>query len=221
MRLAYPEIQHVFDTDIPKVPTIVIENRHLLFRLLDDLSQQCLGNSGTAILSNGKKPLEIAKNLDLISTFFPFEVNSRALLTKLTNELSRKAVSPEWFLQTQTLLSTIENYISSLAFSLDAQVEIAKLDISTLIKSVSPRFPEDYQSLQEKILGYMELSDNFFGERLYVFVHLRSYLYDEEAAELMNSVIDHEYNALFIDSYAYPLLPFEERWTIDKDLCEF
>ena len=55
MRLAYPEIQHVFDTDIPKVPTIVIENRHLLFRLLDDLSQQCLGNSGTAILSNGKK----------------------------------------------------------------------------------------------------------------------------------------------------------------------
>ena len=61
MKLVYPDIDCVFDTQIDKINTIVIENPHLLCALISDLQTQLAGGEGRAVLSADGKFLPVGR----------------------------------------------------------------------------------------------------------------------------------------------------------------
>lgn len=36
----------------------------------------------------------------------------------------------------------------------------------------------------------------------------------------MDTVLSHGFHILMLENYAYPVLPRESRWIVDRDLCE-
>ena len=221
MKLAYPEIQTVFQFGDGKFPSVVIENPNFFYRFVNDLYCQYNGESGEAVLSENNVPISIFGNLELLTNFFPFEINRKPLLTKISAKLEKSSLSPEFYERSQQLIGNIENFILDLAFQNDLDLEFSKLSVSGILKSAGICLQEDDLTLAEKILTYMELMRANRLASLFVFVNLRSFADAETMEKLTDSCCRHEYNIMLIDNREYERLSLENRTVIDIDLCEF
>lgn len=72
----------MFDTASDKVQTLIIENQPLLLTLLTDIQAQLDGLDGKAVLSESDKLLPLSKHLELLTSFVPFDLNKKALVSK-------------------------------------------------------------------------------------------------------------------------------------------
>lgn len=220
MKLVYPEIDHVFDTENEKVNCIIIENQKLLFSLLEDLENQFNGADGKLVVSENNKPLKTDKALEVLSQFVPFELNRKNLLSKISAELERKAVSEEHYTKTLELIGELEAHLMNIAFDFSCDINYNKLDIGSVIKASGVEINNSYASLGEKIIDYMELVTEFDRKKLFLTVNLRSYISDHETSEFMKTLLSHGYHVIMVESSEHPRLEEEFRYIIDADLCE-
>ena len=220
MKLVFPEIESIIRFSNANFPAVIIENPGLFYRFVDDLYLQCCGEDGESVLSIGENPIPIAGNLDLLSAFFPFEINRKILLNKIISQMEKQATSSAFYERSQQLLGTVEKLIYDLAFQNDLELEPARLSIASLLKSSGIMLKEDYPNLAEKLLVYMDLMSDYGLASVFVLVNLRAFM-DEETIELFtDSCCRKEYNILLLDNKAYKKLTREERLIIDRDLCE-
>ena len=221
MKLVYPEIQSVFHFGNGFFPSAVIENQSLFYRFVKDLNDQCQGESGNAVLSRNDNPIAICGNLELLTNFFPFEINRKKLISKIITKLEQQAVAPEFYEKSQYLLGNIERFIFDLAFQNDFDLEVSKLSVSVLLKSAGICLKENNLSLSENILTYMELMRNNSLASVFVLVNLRSLLDDDTTERFISTCCAYEYNIMLIDNHEYRKLSKEKRIVIDADFCEF
>lgn len=220
MKFSYPEIGGVFDFEKPVMHTLIIEHPAFLYELLTDIRGQIEGNGGKGVLSLNDTPVNMAKYAEILDSFFPFEINRKGLLSKIASALEKNAVQPAHCEKTMQLLRDMEVYLDDLAFDFPNDIVFPKLNISSLIKSVSPELRDEYDSLAEKILDYMELVKEFDGDKLFVTVNLRSFISDRDTALFARTALAHGYNILLVESNARERFELEERLIIDGDLCE-
>lgn len=219
MKFVFPEIDCVFDTDCGIINTVIIEHQGLMYRLLDDIQRQIDGLDGKSVLSDGDKILSICKRLELVDRFIPFDLNAKTLISKITADLQKKAVSEEWYGKTVELMGALQSFLSQLTFDYSCNVEFSKFGIDSVIKASGIEICDDYTSLGEKIIDYFELVQEFVDKKLFVTVNLRSFISDKEAELFMQTVLSHRFNVLMIENYEHKSFPFEKRLIVDADLC--
>ena len=105
MKWTHPELERVFNTESETIPTLVVENQRFFVRILSDICQQADGYGGQSILSRNDAPVDFPKYADIVDSFVPFDVNRKALLTKMVSALEKTAASPEQAAQTGNTLS--------------------------------------------------------------------------------------------------------------------
>lgn len=221
MKLCYPEIEQIFHFSENRITTLVLENPRLFREFITDLYEQSQGYDGKTVLSVNNSPVPFSKNAELFTSFIPFDINSKALLTKIQGILEKTAVSANNYLLTQKIILENENWLRILSEELPCDIEGAKINASSLIKSFGICIKDDSENLCERILNYMEFVRELDKDKLFIFVNFRSYVEDNYMALFFDSIIKHDYRIFLIDSSENNLLPFESRTVIDKDLCEF
>lgn len=220
MKLTHPQIEKIFDTDCGKVNTLVIENQRFLSELLRDMTAQKEGFDGQWIVSENESILPFDRSLELLDVFVPFELNRKPLITKLCAALEKCAVLPELFEATGEILTRVTEYLDTLAYELPNDIIFPKVNIGSIIKSASPEFRDEYDSIAEKVIDYFELVRQLDCDKLFVTFNLRSFIDDEETEQFMKTVLGHGYHVVMIESSDRPRLPSECRLVIDTDLCE-
>lgn len=220
MIFSYPEISNVFDTDNDFVNVLIIENQDLFTCLLTDLKTQLSGGDGFAVVSEGNEILHTDKCLEVLDCFVPFELSKKALIGKAEKLLEQYAVRNENYEQTMEMLSQIERFLMDISFDIKCDFLFDKISLSSLIKSAGIRFNEDYNSLAEKIIDYFELVTELERKKLFVTVNVRSYITDIEAQKFLDTVIQHGYNLIMIESSERARLNGESRYIVDSSLCE-
>lgn len=220
MKLVYPEIDHVFDTRCGKVPSLVIENQALMYRLLCDLRAQLLGKEGKCVVSLGGRVLPTEKSVELLSEFVPFTLNKKALVNRASVILERSVMEGEFYGEAVELAGLVESFLLKASAGLTGDVFFSRVGFSDLLKASGLEFREDYASLGEKLLDYMELVSEYEGEKLFVLYNLRCLISDREAELFLDSVLRHGYNALILDGCEHARLSGEQRYLVDEDLCE-
>ena len=220
MKFVYPAIDHVFDTSITSVNTLVIENAALFLGLLTDLYYQLQGNEGKAVVSENNSPLRTDKNLELLQQFVPFDLNKKALLNRLLAAMEKSAVREDHYVATMELLSGIEAYLRELSFDLACDVDLGSLSITSILKAAGIIFRGDDLCLAAQVIDYMELVTEFEQNKLFITVNLRSFCPDEDVQKMIDTVLRRGYNMIMIESSSHPLLPNEKRYIVDRDLCE-
>ena len=221
MKLAYPQLQSVLDTEIAGINTLVIENKDFFVQFLNDIVAQIDGMTGQAVLSLDGDIIEISKYVEVLDRFVPFEINKKNLLNKILHSFEKTSLDEEHFEATQKLLIEIENYMDDIAFAESCDIMCTKVSISNLIRSVGIEIRDEYESLGEKVLDYMEMVRAYDHEKLFIFVNFRSYMPDDKLDLFIKSALSKGLKFILIDSAGYEILPSEKRITIDKDLCEF
>ena len=103
-----------------------------------------------------------------------------------------------------------------LAFDFPCDIIFPKCSLSGLLRFSSPELREEYDSLAEKVLDYMELVTEFDRPKLFLTVNLRSYLEDSVFSLFADTLLSHGYQILMIENYEKTRIPQEERRIIFK-----
>lgn len=224
MKFVHPDVGKVFVLGQALVPTLVIENQRLFSKLLHDIDAALEGRDSDVVLSRQESPLPFSKYAEMIVDFLHFDLNQKTLLSKVCSALENRAVSPEQYLATQELLAEIENRMEEWAFAFPCHITASKIAVSSLLKAVGVEIQDDYEGPDgeaERLVDYMELVREFDRDKLFITVNMRSYFEDDVVERFMETVVAHEYKVLMMESRTLPKLKWEDRETIDADLCEF
>lgn len=220
MKLVYPTLRTPVLLRTDCINSVIIEEPGYFYEIIKDLKMQWKGVDGKAVLSKDNEPMEISKNLELIIDCINFEINQKTLLTKMLSALERTGKSLEYIEKSQKLLAEIERYIYDISFSYDMEIQCDKISISQILKSAGIRIVLAYDKLTEILYSYMQLVREFDGEKVFVFVNLRSFVKQEDLQYFADTVLAHGYTTLFFDNHIYPKLSRENRLVVDADLCE-
>ncbi|MCD8049565.1 MAG: type II-A CRISPR-associated protein Csn2 [Clostridia bacterium] len=220
IKLVHPQIERKIIFEENTFTGIVVENQKLFYRLMCDFVSQCGGSGGGFVLSENDAPIEMSKNAEIVSQFVPFEINRKTLLNKIYSAFEKTAVNEAYYIKTQELISEVERYVMDLSYEFSADFICDKIGAANIIKAAGLRLNEDYDSIIEKIIDYMEVVREFETERMYVFINMRSYFDDDEMSEFAKTAMNHKFKFMLLDSSERKILPHEKRITIDVDLCE-
>lgn len=220
MKIVLSGIESVMDTDCEMVNALIIENQRLLTSLLNELQFQMDGTDGRCVLSEDGKILGFDKNAEMLSSFFPFTLNKKSLLNKLSSAIEKKAINADFYGSTVNILSEVEQYLEEVTFDFTGDIIFDKISISSLIKASGMCFRDDYDRLGEKILDYIELVTEYDRKKLFIMLNLRSYIDDSEMEYFMKEVLQRKYHVLMIESSEHKKLLYEKRTVVDAFLCE-
>lgn len=220
MKLVSDKFQSCIHFVEGKFNSIIIESPDVFREVIQDFVSEMNGIETGLVLSKDNMPIKIVNNVELLMSYIPFEVNTKKLLTSLQNVLEKEAVNEENYLKTQELLTEIETYMDKLSFRLPVNLEY-KISVSNLLKMAAPKLNLEQVEGIEKIFEYMQFYREVLGDRVFVFVNLRSYYNRNDVCDFVNTSVTHKYSLLLIDNKEFPLEECEERLVIDQDYCEF
>ncbi len=203
------------------VNVLILENQRFFTNILIDLFNQLDNNKGDFVLSIDNKPVEISKNVEIITQFIPFELNKRSLITKLLKKMDTIAQNEDFIIKTKELYSHISEYAQSLADIIEYDIDfLYQYDISSLLKIINFSFKEDYSSISEKIIDYMLLVRELDTDKCFVLINLRNYIDGSEIDDFYKTILYNKLKVLIISASDYPYSDYEHKIIIDKDLCE-
>ncbi len=221
MKLVHSQMGHILTFNNGCVNELIIENKKMFLKLVNDINIQSEGLKGDFILSIKDKPVEFSKYTDVTMQFAPFHINRKTLLTKLCSALEQKALLAENYVKTGEILSELEAYIIHLAEDFSFEIDCQRIAIGPILRAVSPEIEENNKSTLEKVFEYMEMVRELDKERLFIMINMRTYFTDNEMKLFIESVCLHDFKLLLVESTAFNILPNTKRYVIDEDLCEF
>ena len=217
----HPDLSYPLTFEDGYITSLVIEHQDFFRRFLEDLVLQIDGYDGDAVLSKNNTPISFSNFATVISSFIPFEINQKPLLTKLVASLEKTALDETHYLASMELLQHIESYFEGLFYEYPCDMGCTKLSLSSLIRSVGIEFNGEYTHPIEKILDYMELVREFEKrDKLFIFVNMRSYFSTSTMESFLATALSHGHRILLLDGWSHSKLSCEQRLTIDTDLCE-
>lgn len=220
MKIVLAGIEQVFDCAGDGVCSVVIESPRLFYEIVRDIQKQIDGFEGKSVLSADNKVMRMDKYAEQIMQFVPFDMNRKALLNKILSEMQEMAMSDAFFMQTNELLAAWEKLCMNFEFELPVNLNFTKINIESLLKASGMMLEEEYDSLAEKIIDYIQLVERFEGRRLFICVNMRSFIENGEMQRFIDTVQERGYQVLLLENAAHSLLKGEKRYLVDENLCE-
>ncbi len=220
MTFTYPDIERPFDCAKDYINTLAVENESFLHRLMEDIGGQLSGLDGRALVSKNGKIQNFAKSVVLLDSFVLFDINQKPLLNRVAAALEKTAMLAEFYERSAEVLSLLESYLFDLSFGYPCDIVFPKLSIPALIKAAGVQIETDQSSLCAKVLDYMELIEEFDGQKLFVTLNLRAFVSETEIENFMHTALGRGCYLLMIENRDYRRLSIEKRLVIDEDLCE-
>lgn len=191
MKLMYQDSILDFEIFHDKVTVISFEDRKVFRRMVTELDVQCDGGEGPWILNDNDKAFSIDKYSHIILNPLYVDVNSKTLLTKLQNQLSKEAL-----LMTEEV-ADIVNRLHAFYYSLEFGYPLSiqhKLEIGTaeLIKLGSFNFEFNRKGDVMDLMSYIEVVDTLLSPMLYIMVNLDLVLNDDEINVFYQNILSRQ-----------------------------
>ena len=191
MKLMYQDSILDFEISHDKVTVISFEDRKVFRRMVTELDVQCDGGEGPWILNDNDKAFSIDKYSHIILNPLYVDVNSKTLLTKLQNQLSKEAL-----LMTEEV-ADIVNRLHAFYYSLEFGYPLSiqhKLEIGTaeLIKLGSFNFEFNRKGDIMDLMSYIEVVDTLLSPMVYIVVNLDLVLNDDELNVFYQNILSRQ-----------------------------
>lgn len=221
MKLAHEILTRPIVFDNQKIQVLVIENKSYYYRFLVELMGQVKGDLGRFILSKDNTPVEISKNLALVTDPLTMDINSRKLINILNTLLEKEAMSDRFFIDSNALVSEISKFGDLLLTSLPFPVARNEdYNIKALIKSLEFTYTLESNDLRESLLDYIEIHSKLGLVNCFVLANTKTYISEHEIEGLYRDILLLKANVLFVESSIGVPNANESVRVIDDDLCE-
>lgn len=220
MKISYPDFSTVIETSEQKITSLIIEDSKTLYQFLSSMKKAVDGFDSELVISKNETPVNIQKAVILISDFVSFCINQKYLISKIISRIDELSMNERFYQNSQRLLSKLEEHIMNMAMDLPCEIYCEKLAMQNILKSVGISILDDYDTLEQSILAYMDLVRELEGEKLFVLVNARSMIPEKNFGLMTEEALLREHEILFVENREYPKMKNEERVIIDEDLCE-
>ena len=208
MKLVYTELEQQLVFQENKVNVLVIEQKELFRRMIQELDKQISGEEGGFVLSDNNKTMKIDKEICLILNPFALDINSRKALTGLYNELGKLGLNEENYLKTCSLKGQIAEYIYDLLNQVDYALKFQDdFNLQSMFKALEVEFEAGEGNFLEGLVY------------LLTFVNLKTYLMSEELHEFYKEAFYRKIQLLLLENNIGDELAEEAVSIVDADLC--
>ncbi|MBR3864982.1 MAG: type II-A CRISPR-associated protein Csn2 [Clostridia bacterium] len=202
------------------VQLLIIENPSFFYSTVCDLNNQFEGELGNYIFSTNNQMIPPAKNGDIISNLFNFDLNDKKNLTLLQKKLESIAFSEKIINFNELSSKTIE-FVAEVSCLLPFTLEYNEPQPSDYFKIAGVKFEKQYDSLEEKIICYINALIELKKCEFFIFINLKSVLSDEKLKQIYSHCRAEQIGLLLVESGKLrPLLTEEKAIIITEDLCE-
>ena len=222
MKLMYQDSTLDFEVSSDKVTVISFENCKVFRRMVTELDIQCDGGEGPWILNDNNKAFNLDKYVHIILNPLYVDINSKALLTKLQNQLSKEAL-----LMTEEV-ADIVNRLHAFYYSLEFGYPLSiqhKLEIGTaeLIKLGSFNFEFNRTGDIMDFMSYIEVVDKLLSPMVYIMVNLDLVLNDDEINAFYHNMLSRQLRLVCLTTGSFVKENLDKSlingYILDNDFC--
>ena len=222
MKLMYQDSTLDFELSSDKVTVISFENCKVFRRMVTELDIQCDGGEGPWILNDNNKAFNLDKYGHIILNPLYVDINSKALLTKLQNQLSKEAL-----LMTEEV-ADIVNRLHAFYYSLEFGYPLSiqhKLEIGTaeLIKLGSFNFEFNRTGDIMDFMSYIEVVDKLLSPMVYIMVNLDLVLNDDEINAFYHNMLSRQLRLVCLTTGSFVKENLDKSlingYILDNDFC--
>lgn len=201
---------------------LVVERPEIFSRMVWELSTDVPEETSGFVLSEKDKVLKKKEHLDCIVNPWVISLNEKKILNRLNEILKKQIQSSDLLIENNRIYALIEKFALQLFQSMDFELTYSdKMDVQSLLKFMDIRFMDSHETLLEKLVDYMKISQELLGFKCFVFVHLLSYLTLYEVEKLYEYIQYQKIHILLLESrQPEELGQFSNVVIIDKDACE-
>lgn len=220
MKLVYTELEQQLVFQENKVNVLVIEQKELFRRMIQELDKQISGEEGGFVLSDNNKTMKIDKEICLILNPFALDINSRKALTGLYNELGKLGLNEENYLKTCSLKGQIAEYIYDLLNQVDYALKFQDdFNLQSLFKALEVEFESGEENFLEGLVYFMDVCSKFQKVKILAFVNLKTYLTNDELKKIYKEAFYRKIQLLLLENSVEQELAEEAVCIVDDDLC--
>ena len=220
MKLVYTELEQQLVFQENKVNVLVIEQKELFRRMIQELDKQISGEEGGVVLSDNNKIMKIDKEICLILNPFALDINSRKALTGLYNELGKLRLNEENYLKTCSLKGQIAEYIYDLLNQVDYALKFQDdFNLQSMFKALEVEFEAGEGNFLEGLVYFLDVCSKFQKVKILTFVNLKTYLMSEELHEFYKEAFYRKIQLLLLENNIVDELAEEAVSIVDADLC--
>lgn len=176
------------------------------------------------VIENKEKIINYTKEAVYITNYFELDINSKSIIQSLYKGIEKD-------IQTDVALQyEIENVLLELSNLLWADIDDYNFSISKntniSIVNVLKLFDfkinmDEYSTLLEKLYLFIDLNSQFNGNKLLVFINIKSNFDEKELVEIFKYLIYKKMKFICIESCTSDIINSEIKYVIDQDLIEF
>ena len=224
LKLVHKNLEHQMDLKPGKGCLWVIESPEQFREYVQDLYKAITaGEESSFILSLQEKEqeLSLSKSVELITDPFSIDLNDRRIQKKLYTELEKLACGEMLYIQTQKILSSLQEYFFQIEeeseYCLEADLNI---DITNIMKASGIRLAVFGDTFLEKLIQYIKIMAGVLEKKLIIFVNLCSYLNNSQLSQILETAAYNEIALLLIENHQKDFPDSLSYYIIDKDGCE-
>lgn len=220
MKLVYTELEQQLVFQENKVNVLVIEQKELFRRMIQELDKQISGEEGRFVLSDNNKTMKIDKEICLILNPFALNINSRKALTGLYNELGKLGLNEENYLKTCSLKGQIAEYIYDLLNQVDYALKFQDdFNLQSMFKALEVEFEAGEENFLEGLVYFMDVCSKFQKIKILAFVNLKTYLTNDDLQKFYKEAFYRKMHLLLLENSIEQELAEEVVCIVDDDLC--
>lgn len=200
---------------------LIIENPRQLSGYIIEMNNQLEGEEGDFILMHEDDVMDIQKHVEMIINPFSIDPNSKKNVSSLHDLINKMAYDDMCYIRTEEIVSELSSYIEELSIQQSVySIPMKEIDFKGLLKMADVRFNADPETILERICCFIDITNEFSGVELFIFVNLRSFLTDEEIESFHEFVNYRKVHVLHIENKIFDFGRDDSVKIIDKDLCE-
>lgn len=202
------------------VQVLIVENPTEFFNMVTDLCGQFEGSQGTFVFSSGLDIINATKCGTLITDLFNFELNDKNI-TSLLHKRLEAVVFSEKLVEFNALTSKMMEFLGNISFEFPFLLQYKEPQPTDYFKASGLKLENDYESLEEKIICYINAMIELKKCEFFIFINLKSVLNDDKLLQIYKHCRLEQVGLLLIESKkSRPLLSSEKAVIITEDLCE-
>ena len=218
MIFQYKGFNFKIDFEDKSIFSLIIENKKLYRKIIEDLINNISIDDGNIILSKNNKLIVPEKEIFVFSDYFNFDVN-KFVLNKYYKELKNLSEN-DFFDETLKIKEVLRNYITKLVeneYSIKLEED---LDISQILKVFGVKFQRN-EDLLLNLFEWIKILNELLGYEIFFFINLENFLSDDELVEFSKFILYNKYRVVFLENFnRNKLFDDDNLIIIDNDLCE-
>ena len=218
MIFQYKGFNFKIDFENKSIFSLIIENKKLYRKIIEDLINNISIDDGNIILSKNNKLIVPEKEIFVFSDYFNFDVN-KFVLNKYYKELKNLSEN-DFFDETLEIKEVLRDYVTKLVeneYSIKLEED---LDISQILKAFGVKFQRN-EDLLLNLFEWIKILNELLGYEIFFFINLENFLSDDELVEFSKFILYNKYKVVFLENFnRNKLFDDDNLIIIDNDLCE-